>query len=168
MSGFDNKTRFDWSSTVYYGNPTEELPTNAPEPLGKRVTLIDYFDANLMHDVLSGKAVSGCLHMWRTRLLWCGIPRNKLRLKPLLMVPNLYQDEHVFNKSLTFVIPSDILESHSMILATYLVITRPWSTARHSCVPNYIRDTTSCLTIMFKAWSLPDSLLCTIFLHHAI
>ena len=71
MSGFDNKTNFDLSSTVY-GNPTEELPINAPEPLGKRETLVHYFDANLMHDVLSGKVVTGCLHMAnKTPMVWC-------------------------------------------------------------------------------------------------
>ena len=70
MSGFYNKTRFDRSTTVF-GNPTEELPTNTPEPLGKRVTLIHYFDANLMHDVLSGKAVTGCLHLAnKTPMIW--------------------------------------------------------------------------------------------------
>ena len=62
MSKFDNKMKFDWSSTVY-DNPTEELPTDALELLGKCVTLTHYFDANLMHDVLSDKAVTGCLHM---------------------------------------------------------------------------------------------------------
>ena len=70
MSRFDNKTKFEWSSTVY-GNPTEQLPTDAPEPLGKRVTLVHYFDANLMHDVLSGKVVTGCLHMAnKTPMMW--------------------------------------------------------------------------------------------------
>ena len=57
MSQFDNKTNFDWSNTVY-GDHTEELPHDAPTPLGKRITLTHYFDANLMHDVLSGKAVT--------------------------------------------------------------------------------------------------------------
>ena len=70
MSGLDNKTKFDWSTSVY-GNPTKDLPTNTPKPVGKRVTLIHYFDANLMHDVLSGKAVTGCLHMAnKTPMVW--------------------------------------------------------------------------------------------------
>ena len=38
------------------------MPKNAPKPLGKRVTLFHNFDANLMHGVLSGKAVTGCIH----------------------------------------------------------------------------------------------------------
>jgi hypothetical protein len=42
-----------------------------PTPLGKRVTLIHWFDANLMHDVLSGKAVTGCIHFAnKTPMMW--------------------------------------------------------------------------------------------------
>lgn len=61
LSRFDSKTKIDWSKSVY-GNHKEEVPKDAPKPLGKRVTLFHYFDANLMHDVLSGKAVTGCIH----------------------------------------------------------------------------------------------------------
>ena len=55
--------KYDWSNTPY-GNPSEEIPKDAPTPLGKRVVLTHYYDANLMHDVLSGKAVTGCLHFY--------------------------------------------------------------------------------------------------------
>ena len=37
-------------------------PTDAPEPLGRRVTLTHYVDANLMHDVVTGRSVTGILH----------------------------------------------------------------------------------------------------------
>ena len=70
MSAFDNKTKLDWSKTAY-GDPKEDIPHDAPVPLGKRVTLIHYFDANLMHDVLSGKAVTGCIHFInKTPIMW--------------------------------------------------------------------------------------------------
>ena len=70
MSHFDNKTNFNWSKTVY-GDHSEELLINAPKPLGKMVTLTHYFDANLMHDVLSGKAVAGCIHLInKTPIMW--------------------------------------------------------------------------------------------------
>ena len=70
MSHFDNKTNFDWSKSIY-GDHSEELPDNAPKPLGKRVTLTHYFDANLMHDVLSGKAVTGIIHLInKTPIMW--------------------------------------------------------------------------------------------------
>ena len=53
---------YDWSQTVY-GNLSEMLPHDAPDPLGQFVTLSHYVDANLMHDVISGKSVTGILHM---------------------------------------------------------------------------------------------------------
>lgn len=70
LSSFNNKLAFDWSKTVY-GEHKEEIPNDAPVPLGKRVTLIHYFDANLMHDVLSGKSVTGCIHLAnKTPIMW--------------------------------------------------------------------------------------------------
>ncbi len=53
---------FDWSRTVY-GDVTEEIPTDAPTPLGKTVRLTHYVDANLMHDLLTGKSATGILHL---------------------------------------------------------------------------------------------------------
>ena len=55
----DNKQ--NWSNSVY-GKPTEDKPKDAPKPVGKPIHLTSYFDANLMHNVLSGKAVTGILH----------------------------------------------------------------------------------------------------------
>jgi hypothetical protein len=52
----------DWSRSVY-GELTELIPTDAPPPLGKYVTLTHYVDANLMHDVVTGRSVTGILHM---------------------------------------------------------------------------------------------------------
>jgi hypothetical protein len=45
-----------------YGNISDILPTNAPSPLGKYVTLTHYFDDNLYHDMLMGRSVTGLLH----------------------------------------------------------------------------------------------------------
>jgi hypothetical protein len=53
---------FDWSRSVY-GELTEVLPTDAPPPLGGYVTLTHYVDANLMHDVITGRSVTGILHL---------------------------------------------------------------------------------------------------------
>ena len=44
---------FDWATSVY-GDIQELLPKNAPEPLGKYVTLSHYVDANLFHDLRTG------------------------------------------------------------------------------------------------------------------
>ena len=54
--------KHDWSNTPY-GNGSEDIPIDAPSPKGKRVILSHWYDANLMHDVLSGKSVSGVFHM---------------------------------------------------------------------------------------------------------
>jgi hypothetical protein len=53
---------YDWAYTVY-GKVKEILPQDALEPLGKYVTFSHYVDANLMHDITSGKSVTGTLHL---------------------------------------------------------------------------------------------------------
>mgnify|MGYP006357956311 FL=1 len=53
---------YDWSRSVY-GNVTEDIPLDAPKPLGKVVRFTHFVDANLMHDVLTGKSVTGILHL---------------------------------------------------------------------------------------------------------
>lgn len=52
---------YDWSRSVY-GNVKEQRPTDAPPPKGKLVVTTSYKDANLMHDMATGKAVTGILH----------------------------------------------------------------------------------------------------------
>jgi hypothetical protein len=52
---------FDWAYTVY-GDVKEEIPKDAPVPLGKYVTLSHFVDANLYHDLATGRAVTGVLH----------------------------------------------------------------------------------------------------------
>ena len=53
--------KYDWSHTVY-GNVTEAIPTDIPEPLGKSAVTTTHVDANLHHDLVNGKAVTGILH----------------------------------------------------------------------------------------------------------
>ena len=52
---------YDWAQSVY-GNVKEVIPEDCPKPLGKYVTLSHYVDANLYHDMLSGRSVTGILH----------------------------------------------------------------------------------------------------------
>ena len=60
----------DWKYTPY-GIWSEELPLYAPEAKGKPIVPNHYFDANLMHDILSGKAVTGTIHFWnKTPMDW--------------------------------------------------------------------------------------------------
>ena len=60
----------DWEHSVY-GKHEEDVPTDAPSPLGKRIILINYFNASLMYDVLSSKAVAGvCTFYNKTPVDW--------------------------------------------------------------------------------------------------
>ena len=54
--------KYDWARTAY-GDVKEEIPHNTPKALGKRVILSHYKDANLYHDMTTGRAVAGVLHV---------------------------------------------------------------------------------------------------------
>ena len=52
---------YDWLRSVY-GNVREQRAPGAPPPKGKRVVTTSYKDANLYHDLATGRAVTGVLH----------------------------------------------------------------------------------------------------------
>ena len=52
----------DWAKTIY-GNVVEEIPHDAPRPLGPEVVMTTYVDANLCHDMTTGRAVTGIIHL---------------------------------------------------------------------------------------------------------
>jgi len=52
----------DWAYTVY-GNVKEQIPDDAPPPIGKPVVLTTYVDANLYHDMVTGRAMTAVLHL---------------------------------------------------------------------------------------------------------
>ena len=52
---------YDWTRSVYSG-ACEQIPHDIPEPLGKHVQTTHYVDANLHHDLATGKAVTAALH----------------------------------------------------------------------------------------------------------
>ena len=54
---------YDWEHTVY-GKVHEQLPRDAPPPKGKRIIHTAYVDANLMHDLATGRSVTGILHFF--------------------------------------------------------------------------------------------------------
>ena len=54
-------TKYDW--TGIYGNISEEMPHDMPEPLGKLVITTTYENANLYHDYLTGRSVTGVIHL---------------------------------------------------------------------------------------------------------
>ena len=51
-----------WENTVYRG-AKEEIPVDAPPVRGNRVILTSYMDANLCHDLISGRSVTGIPHV---------------------------------------------------------------------------------------------------------
>ena len=52
---------YDWTRTVNSG-ACEQIPHDIPKPLGKHVQTTHYVDANLHHDLATGKAVTAALH----------------------------------------------------------------------------------------------------------
>jgi len=52
---------FDWERSVY-GDVKEQVPEDAPPPRGKEVIFTSFVDANLMHDVITGRSVTGVPH----------------------------------------------------------------------------------------------------------
>ena len=54
--------QYEWTRTVY-GNVKVELPKDIPKPLGKRVVTTTFLDANLLHNIVTGKSVTAELHL---------------------------------------------------------------------------------------------------------
>jgi hypothetical protein len=64
------RTEYYWEFSVYRG-AKEEIPKDAPDPLSKPVVTATYVDANLYHCMLTGKSVSGVLHLFnKTPVDW--------------------------------------------------------------------------------------------------
>ena len=61
MSAY-KKVEFRCERSVY-GNVSEVVPNDALEQKGSVVTMITFVDANLIHDVVSGKSDTGVIHM---------------------------------------------------------------------------------------------------------
>lgn len=55
------ETTGKWDLTPYFG-AEELIPHDMPEPRGKPVTTTSYLDANLYHNLLDGRSVTGVLH----------------------------------------------------------------------------------------------------------
>ncbi len=54
--------QFDWDKSVH-GKVRELTPSDAPSPLGKPVVTSHFVDANLHHCMLTGRSVTGALHL---------------------------------------------------------------------------------------------------------
>ena len=62
--------QYDWSYSVYKG-AKEEMPKDLPPPRGKPIVTTTFVDANLYHDMVSGRSVTGILHFFnKTPIDW--------------------------------------------------------------------------------------------------
>ena len=55
--------KYDWMEMVY-GTPVEEIPDKSPTPKGNKVHTSTYCDANLLHDLVTGRSATGILHFF--------------------------------------------------------------------------------------------------------
>jgi hypothetical protein len=62
------KKIYDWEQSVYAG-AEEVLPHDAPPPLGKPVVMTTFVDANLYHDLVNGRSVTGILHLFNKTVI---------------------------------------------------------------------------------------------------
>lgn len=53
---------YDWAYSVYY-DAKEEIPQDLPVPKGKAVRTTTFEDANLQHDLTTGRSVTGVIHL---------------------------------------------------------------------------------------------------------
>ena len=53
---------YNWMYTMYR-KVQENIPTDLPKAAGKHVVLTTYVDANLYHDYITGRAVTGIIHI---------------------------------------------------------------------------------------------------------
>ena len=61
---------YDWMKTVYV-DVKEVIASDIPETLGKPVILTTFVDANLMHDVMTGRVVTVILHLINKTPIGC-------------------------------------------------------------------------------------------------
>ena len=52
--------QYDWAHSIY-GDVEEQIPVDAPEPRGFYVRITHHVDANLYHDYITGRSVTGIL-----------------------------------------------------------------------------------------------------------
>eukprot|EP00977_Amphora_coffeiformis_P001228 scaffold258_cov110-Amphora_coffeaeformis.AAC.2 len=69
---------YHWIKTVY-GTPPEEVDSKAPTPKGRMVRTTSFVDANLMHDVITGRSCTGILEFLnQTPIEWFSKGQNQV------------------------------------------------------------------------------------------
>jgi hypothetical protein len=56
-------TEYDWSYYSVYGPSHEETPQGMPIPHGEPAKTTTFEDANLMHDLTTGRSATGVIHL---------------------------------------------------------------------------------------------------------
>jgi len=68
--------KYEWIHSVY-GRISEEIPQDMPDPRGKPMRTTTYEDANLMHDLVTGRSLTGILHILnQTPIQWFSKKQN--------------------------------------------------------------------------------------------
>jgi Reverse transcriptase (RNA-dependent DNA polymerase) len=138
---------YDWSYSVY-GEGSEHLPYDVPEALGKYVMLTHYVDANLYHDMLTGRFVTGILHFLNKT------PMDWFSKKQSTVETAMYGSEFVaartcteqiidFLHSVILVYPSVTGAICSEIIKVLLIVL-------HILMPSSTRDTQCNCSTVFK------------------
>ena len=130
---------YDWTRTVYSG-ACEQFSHDIPKPLGKHVQTTHYEDANLRHDLATGKAVTAALH-FRNQTPIDAYTKGNLQLKLQHMDLNLLVQGQQLTRSLTFKQPCNILELTTETRVTCLGKTDQLIPALPSPTPASPKDT---------------------------
>ena len=130
---------YDWTRSVYSG-ACEQIPVDIPKPIGKHVQTTYYVDANLHHDLATGKAVTAVLHSLTKHQLM-HTPKDNLQLKLQPMDLNLLLQGQQLTRSLTFAQPCNTLEFPSETRAICLGTTDQLLPALPSPTPPSPTDT---------------------------
>ena len=74
---------YNWEKSIY-GNVEEILPHDAPKAYSPPVVMTTYVDANLCHDFVTGRSVTGIIHLLNQTIV------HSFSKKQLLMVLNTW------------------------------------------------------------------------------
>ena len=130
---------YDWTRSVYSG-ACEQIPHDIPKPLGKHVQTTHYVDANLHHDLATGKAVTAVLHFLNQTPIDAYTKRQST-VETATMDLNLLLQGQQLTRSLTFAQPCDTLEFPSETRAICLGTTDQLLPALPSPTPPSPKDT---------------------------
>jgi hypothetical protein len=146
---------YDWSLSVY-GDVKEIIRTDIPEPKGKYVTLSHYFDANLYHDMVTGRSVTAILHFLNQT------PMDWYSKKQATVETATFGSEFIAARTTI----NQIVDLRMTLCYLSIPIrekrssetTRPLSSPCRPHMPSYTRDTMLYHSIMYKRQSLPSML----------